>query len=52
MRDWNPQFTTNFHMEQEQFDGLFDRIRHRLEPKRHTRADAIGAKQRLAYTLE
>lgn len=52
MRQWKPEFTANFHMEQEHFDELFVRLRPQLEPKRHTRPDGISAKQRLAYTLE
>lgn len=50
MRGWNSEFVQNFHMEEEQFEELFQRVKHRLEPKRCTRPD--GAKHRLAYTLE
>lgn len=52
MRQWTPEFTANFHMEEKHFEELFRRMRHRLEPKRHTRHDGISSKQRLAYTLE
>lgn len=52
MRNWEPEFTANFHMEKNVFDALFERVRHRLERKRHTRPDEIDPKQRLAYTLE
>lgn len=52
MQNWAPEFMANFHMEQELFDELFQRIRHKLEPIRPTRHDGINAKQRLAYTLE
>lgn len=52
MRGWNSEFVQNFHMEEEQFEELFQRVKHRLEPKRCTRPDGIGAKHRLAYTLE
>lgn len=52
MRAWNKEFAQNFHMEQEQFEELFQKVKHRLEPKRCTRPDGISAKHRLAYTLE
>lgn len=52
MKEWHSEFTKNFHMNCEQFEELFQRIRHRLEPKKQTRPDAIDPKQRLAYTLE
>lgn len=52
MRQWNDEFTQNFHMNEEQFDELFQKVKHRLEPKRCTRPDGISAKQRLVYTLE
>ncbi|XP_058818499.1 uncharacterized protein LOC131682978 [Topomyia yanbarensis] len=52
MRYWTDEFTSNFHMNAEQFDELYRRIRHKLEPKRWTRADCISAKHKLAYTVE
>nr|XP_029720700.1 uncharacterized protein LOC115262436 [Aedes albopictus] len=46
------EFTQNFHMEEEHFEELFQKVKHRLEPKRCTRPDGISPKHRLAYTLE
>ncbi|XP_058818531.1 uncharacterized protein LOC131681634 [Topomyia yanbarensis] len=52
LRAWKSEFAQNFHMEEKQFQELFQRVKHRLEPKRCTRPDGISAKQRFAYTLE
>lgn len=52
MTEWAPEFTRNFHMTVEQFEDLYQRLHHRLLPKKDIRPDAIGPKQRLAYTLE
>lgn len=52
MTEWCEQFTKNFHMDSDVFEELFKRLRFKLEPKKRTRPDGIGAKQRLAYTLE
>lgn len=52
MRSWSREFTQNFHMEEEHFEELLQKVKHRLEPKRCTRPDGISPKHRLAYTLE
>lgn len=41
-QNWTPEFLKKIHMDKEQFDLLFDRIRHRLEPKRNTRPDRFS----------
>lgn len=45
-------FAANFHMDKPTFELLFSRVGPYLEPIRRTRQDGIGARQRLAYTLE
>lgn len=52
MMEWRPEFTRNFHMDKEQFDELYQRLRHRLEAKKYSRPDCISSIHRLAYTLE
>lgn len=51
MVNFEEEFTRNFHMNVEEFNVLYDRLKDRLEPQ-HTRADIISGKQRLVLTLE
>lgn len=51
MIDFEQEFTNNFHMNVNEFNVLYDRLKHRLEPQ-NTRADIISGKQRLVVTLE
>lgn len=51
MINFEAEFTRNFHMTVDEFDTLYDRLKHRLEPQ-DTRADIISGKQRFAFTLE
>lgn len=51
MVNFEEEFARNFHMTVDEFNILYDRLKHKLEPK-HTRADIISGKQRLAFTLE
>lgn len=51
MANFEEEFTRNFHMNVDEFNVLYDRLKHRLEPK-NTRVDTISGKQRLAFTLE
>ncbi|XP_055308302.1 uncharacterized protein LOC129572381, partial [Sitodiplosis mosellana] len=37
---------------QSQFEELYQKLKHRLQPKRMTRPDAITPRERLSYTLE
>lgn len=52
LEEWEVHFAKNFHMDKDTFEMLFSKVGPRLEPIRQTRPDGIGAKQRLAYTLE
>lgn len=48
---YDDEFKRNFHMSPTEFETLYKKLEHRLEPKK-TRADVIGGKERLALTLE
>lgn len=51
MVSYGDEFKRNFHMTAADFDKLYNKLKHRLEPKK-TRSDVIGGKERLAITLE
>lgn len=51
MKNFEEEFIRNFHMTPMEFDALFERVRHRIEPE-ITRDDVIFGEERLALTLE
>lgn len=52
MVQYDKEFSRNFRMNHAQFEELFQRLRHRLDPKKLSRPDVITARERLSFTLE
>lgn len=52
MTNYAPTFRENFHMSEQQFDYILEKIKKHLEPARHVRRDIISPRAKLSMVLE
>lgn len=52
MTDYAPSFHENFHMNEQHFNYIFEKIKKHLEPARYVRLDIIPPKAKLSMVLE
>lgn len=52
MQNFPPSFRENFHMSDQHFDEIFNKIEKHLEPVKYSRPDVIPPRAKLAMVLE